>query len=455
MLIRSRADWAYFCEKWLAFNPHAKQREMADPTLRLVVMACGSGVGKTYGTAAFLLWEAWRNPRHDYAAIAPTNRQAKFVLDDIRTLITNGGQRFLIWVKRWPTQDDPYLELVNGSRIWFLNTAYGADHLKGIEFNGAVHDEAAIDKESSHEIVRTRVRKSPGWLRILSTPKGRNWFFQLAMRVKQEQEWSEGKGEPSTRRFITASSWDNPYYPREILEDRKRTTVDRVYRQEYLGEFVDVEGATFRQEDLDRVFRRDYDPPTEPEHGGLYVHGWDLGRKVSWTVQTTLAFHGIEGKERLRGCEQRAWHGERWPTIYREIEDTEHRWEKLVDTVTYELPGVHFSQPKTYTTGGARSFTILDSTGVGDAAYQNVKINATPFIFTAKSRSEMILRIQEAVEQPGGMVLPATWSRLYTEMQLHTGKEDAEGQTWDHLDSLGLAIVGSTLGLVAPGKNPF
>jgi hypothetical protein len=418
VLERSVVDFAYFCKFWFNFTPHEKQRELARP-VDFVVMSCGSGVGKSTGGSAFLLWEAWRHEGSAYGCFAPTNAQVKLLAQDISQHILRGDNRFAIFIKRMPSTSDPYLELTNGARIYFQNTAYGAEHSRGLEFNGALMDEAAMDKRETFELVQTRARLKPGWIRLLSTPKGKGgWFFEQAQVASEEMLAADREGRRAKALFIQATAYDNPFYDREILDRRRAATADRFWRQEYMGEFVDLEGGTFRQADLDQVFDRTWEPESEPRTGGLYCHGWDFGRKTTYTVGTTLAFDKLESDwGDVRGIVQDDFRGERWTTVFEHVNAREAKW-ALND---------------------ASSETILDATGIGDVIDQSLDITAEPFIFTNKSRGELILRLVQAVEKPKFLRLPRDWSRLYASMQLHTAKEDAPGQTWDHLDSLGLA----------------
>lgn len=415
---RSYRSYPFFCRFWLGFDPHEKQREFARPA-QLVVQSCGSGFGKSVGGSSFMLWEAWRHERHAYGVFAPTNRQVKFILEDITDHILNGGSKFALFIDHKPTQEDPYLGLTNGSKLWFLNTAYGAENNRGIELNGAWMDEAAMDNDDTYRLVTTRARLSPGWIRLTSTPKGKvGFFFEQAQIASEEMIRAEAEKRTPTMRLIKAASEDRPSYDRSILAQRKASLPDRYWQQEYMGEFVDMEGGTFRQRDLDRVFDRTWEPEKSPRVDGLYVHGWDFGRKTTYTVGTTLAYDRLEDVAgEVRGVDQEDHLGERWTTIFERVNAREARWAD----------------------GSSMSDTILDATGIGDVIDQSIDISAHPFIFTQKSRGELILRLTQAVEQDGRLRLPRSWTKLYASMQLHTAKEDAPGQTWDHLDSLGLA----------------
>lgn len=413
---RSLRSFPFFCRFWLGFDPHPKQVQFARAVN--TVQACGSGFGKSVGGSAVFLWDGWRNDQHAYAAFAPTNRQVKFIAEDIAQHILRGNNKFALFIKKKPTLEDPFIELTNGTRLWLLNTAYGAENNRGIEVNGVWLDEAAMIKPEAFELAKTRARLTPGRLRMSSTPKGRvGWFFEQAIAFGEEEKRAAAEGRSPRAQFIQAASEDNPHYDRQILADRKATTPDRYWRQEYMGEFVDVEGATFRQSDLDRVFDARWEPETSPRAGGFYAHGWDFGQ-VNYTVGTTLAFDRQEGVYgEVRGIEQEEHRGEKWGRIYEQVDLREARWGE----------------------NDASSETIIDYTGIGRVIEESLTVSPEQFVFTKQSRAEMLQRLTHAVEKDGRLRLPRHWTHLYASMQLHTANEDAPGQTWDHLDSIGLA----------------
>lgn len=407
-----------FCRFWLGFTPHEKQLALVNDAA-ITVMSCGSGVGKSTGATSVMLWEAWRRPGFPVGAFAPTNAQVKLLAQDCAQHIARGGGKLALFLDHKPTKDDPYLGFTHGSRITFLNTAYGADHSRGYEFGLAFMDEAALDKADTFGVVQTRVRLRPGRVVLLSTPRGKGgWFFEQAVLAQEEELRAQAEERLPIRRFIKASSFDNPHYPREILEMRRQTMSRREFEQEIMGEFVDLGGATFKQDDLDRVFDARWEPETAPRRSGLYFHGWDLGKKGSYLVWTTIAGDrqdGVEGD--FRGIVQEDRMGERWSRIFAMIGEHERMWG----------------------TGSSRSESIYDHTGIGQAGEDFVDVGAQEFDFTGKSRGELLLRFTQAVETPNRLRFPRHWSRLYTQMQLHTPKEDAPGHTWDHLDSAALS----------------
>ena len=72
---------------------------------------------------------------------------------------------------------------------------------------------------------------------FISTPKRRNWFFKVY------QEGLNGSGEWQSWRFPTAS---NPYIEPDEIEAARNTLPLEIFQQEYLAEFLEGEGAVFR-----------------------------------------------------------------------------------------------------------------------------------------------------------------------------------------------------------------
>lgn len=410
----------YFAKFWFGFEPHEKQITFLDPRPRRAFLSCGAGFGKTRVFALDILWQVFRSPPgQKFCVIAPTHLQAGLIVRAMKELIAQGDGKFAMFIRRWPTKDDPHVYFENGTTLMVFHTARGAEFMRGFEFNRGWMDEAAMDKDDAYQLFRTRVRLKPGTMRIGSTPKGKNWFFRESMLARAEMERAAAEKREAKALFVEASSWDNPYMDREYLLDLEANAPRRWYEQEILGMFVDAQGASFRQEDLDRVFDATWEGEESPRHHGLYAHGWDFGKKTTYTVGTTLAYDHVKGVEgEIRGCGYEEHYGERWTTVFHNVDDRENFWRK----------------------GALSSTSAIDATGLGDVVNDALTISAEPIIFSTPWRSEMTLRMQKAVETPGMLRLPRSWTKYYSAMQLHTAKEDAAGETWDHYDSLGLAL---------------
>jgi hypothetical protein len=116
--------------------------------------------------------------------------------------------------------------------------------------------------------------KGDAW--FLSTPKGRNGFWQMWQYGQDDamQEWASWQM-PSTV---------NPMIPASEFEAMRQSMPERIYAQEILATFLDDAGG---------VFRRVMDAATATEQeaaidGHEYVIGVDWAQSVDWTVLTVI-----------------------------------------------------------------------------------------------------------------------------------------------------------------------
>ncbi len=100
-------------------------------------------------------------------------------------------------------------------RIWFLS-ADNPDNIRGYGFQGIVVDEAAsIPPDVWHYVLRPTIGQTMGWAVLISTPKGRNWFFDMFTRGT----------DPTERDYqsFTFPSIASPYFPQAEWEDARRS----------------------------------------------------------------------------------------------------------------------------------------------------------------------------------------------------------------------------------------
>jgi hypothetical protein len=152
------------------------------------------------------------------------------------------------------------------SRIEF-RSADNSESLRGEGVHAAVIDEAAYWSQESFVSVWTTLTRTRGKLRIISTPKGRNWFFD-----QWAKGWFEDQREENPEYWSYQLPTEcNPTVPRESLVEAQRQLPDDVYRQEYLAEFLKDSAGVFRH-------IIDCEASTEldgPEQGASYVMGID------------------------------------------------------------------------------------------------------------------------------------------------------------------------------------
>lgn len=119
--------------------------------------------------------------------------------------------------------------LTNKSRIE-LKGADNEDSLRGVGVSFVVLDEYGVMKGSEwHEVIRPMLLDTKGRALFIGTPKGQNAFYDIFVKGEKKE------GGFSSHRF---SSFDNPYIPREELEEARKNEPKVYFEQEYLASFV-------------------------------------------------------------------------------------------------------------------------------------------------------------------------------------------------------------------------
>jgi phage terminase large subunit-like protein len=156
-----------------------------------------------------------------------------------------------------------------------VRSADNPDSLRGEGLDFVVMDECAfMQKEAWTEAIRPALSDRQGKALFISTPKGRNWFWEIYQRGLQGDEgWQSWQ-------FPTAA---NPFIQASEIEAARRDLPEIIFRQEYLAEFVDDQGGVFR-----RVQEAAVLDPKEPQAGRQYIAGVDVASSVDYTVVSVL-----------------------------------------------------------------------------------------------------------------------------------------------------------------------
>jgi phage terminase large subunit-like protein len=247
-------------------NPHPGQRVVHNSPARFRVLSAGRRWGKTRlgciecldcAIHGGLAW--W---------IAPTYRISQV-----------GWKPLSRMARRIPGVEvrlaDMEVRLPNGGAVG-VRSADSAGGLRGEGLNFVVMDEAAFMREDAWvEEIRPALSDKLGRALFISTPKGRNWFWQA---------WQRGAAnDPGWASFQFPTS-GNPYIEPTEIEAARHDLPELVFQQEYLAEFVDMEGS---------VFRRIQEAATveqieQPQTGRQYLAGVDVAASIDYTVVTVL-----------------------------------------------------------------------------------------------------------------------------------------------------------------------
>lgn len=173
-----------------------------------------------------------REPR--FAYVAPTYTQAKDVawsyLKEYTTPIP-GVEK---------SESELSVTLPHNKARIRLYGAENYDRLRGLYLDGVVIDEAGdIDPRAWPEVIRPALSDRQGWATFIGTPKGRNEFFAIVQRAKQDEGWFFAELRASKTGLI----------PKAELEDARKTLTVEQYAQEYECSFdAAVVGAYYGKE---------------------------------------------------------------------------------------------------------------------------------------------------------------------------------------------------------------
>ena len=160
--------------------------------------------------------------------------------------------------------------------FWSLDNP---DVARGRKYRRVIIDEAAMVPnlmDAWQYAIRPTLADFNGDAWFLSTPKGRNGFWQL---------WQRGKDDalPDWRSWQMPSSV-NPRLAQSELDEMRATMPERVHLQEILAAFIEDGGGVFRG-----VRKAATAPAQNGATGGhVYIFGLDFARESDFTVVTVL-----------------------------------------------------------------------------------------------------------------------------------------------------------------------
>jgi hypothetical protein len=274
-------------------EPHsASQRKimesMITPGLREMFIACGTKYGKSISGASALIVAAPMQRQSLWRWVAPYYQQAKIGFKYINRMLP----------------PHPYTKVNKstmttslagiGTQIQFFH-GQNPEALEGEGVAGYIIDEAAKQKKEIYSSARTTVTLTQGPLVCMSTPVGKNWFYQKCMEAKEKMEWALKNGRLPEAIFLTAPTSDNPFVPRSSIEFARKNLPDRLFRQYYLAEFIDdstvfsnVKKCVFGEPLVfDSARQQMWTAPRSPDTGLVDSHvviGADWGKQTDYSV---------------------------------------------------------------------------------------------------------------------------------------------------------------------------
>ena len=245
------------------YKPRDQIKAFHDRKERFAIIVAHRRFGKTVAAINDLIRSCFEidRPNVRVAYIAPYLSQAKAVAWDYALEFT---------------RDIPEIKVNHSElRIDFLNGArfrlFGADNynaMRGLYFDAVVLDEMADFPASAwSNVIRPALADRRGSATFISTPKGKNEFWEL---------WHEAQDDPNWFTAMLKAS-ETSILDQEELDEARRTMGDDRYEQEFECSFeAALQGAFYAKEMKEatedgRITRVPYD------RAASVITAWDLG----------------------------------------------------------------------------------------------------------------------------------------------------------------------------------
>jgi hypothetical protein len=369
---RAIKDPVYFAHAFLGMEPHDGQaRWLKSSTGGENALVTGNRWGKSEIQAVKLLHRALFQIRpkerdvNDYyrcANVSITQDQAGIIFAKAIGLISRSRplKAMVRSIKQTPF---PHIEFKNGSEIWARSSYNRGEYLLGHDFDYINFDEAAYEPFGEwvvDGVIKLRLADRQGTLDFSSTPNGLNWFYKRCQMIAKEKRGHLQHG----------STFENPHLSEKYLTDLKSSLSESRAAQHLYGKFTSFEGRLFPEEIVQRCLtdRSGSELCEKPDNLGnrFFIHGWDLARKVTFTVGIT-----IDATERPFRVVNIVRMQREWPVTIKAIKDVHARHSGI---------------------------TIIDSTGLGDVVLSELgDIGAIGFNFGGGNRDLLLANLERAI----------------------------------------------------------
>lgn len=258
----------------LPYTPFKYQVELHNDERRWKIIAGGRRVGKSKMALMEMLKHCIEVPKASAWWVAPTLATSRDV----------GWKEF----KELSENIKPIIKSLNETRmeVTFINgstmTFKGADNeaaLRGRGLTYLIIDEAAfVDEDIWVKVLRPALTDRKGKAILISTPNGKNWFYEAYVRATRKDGvlWS-------------AYHWATPLNPliseAELL-DAAQDMDELAFRQEFLAEFITREGMVYAEFNNDNII----------DSGLPSLHSFDiyLGMDFGFANPTAICFMAID-----------------------------------------------------------------------------------------------------------------------------------------------------------------
>jgi hypothetical protein len=360
---RDAGDVLTFCRRWLGWEPHPGQaRWLTAPRRATHVLVCGRRWGKSECAAVQALHYAVTHPRSRQGIVSVTLDQARLSFD-VALMCCQREPLLRALVDRAKETPFPTLRLKTGSEITVRTAAREGIYLRGHTFHRVIADEADyLPERLITEVIRMALADVGGQLILLSTPRARRGLVY--------RELQRGLAGDPTVYAQTGPTWENPHVDHEYIRSLRDRMTASAWQREVEGVYADDDAAVFGWAHLQAAYESsDWTLPEDPQPHRRYVQGVDLAKSEDWTVHVVL--DATARPYRLVAFER--YQRQPWPVVAVRIREWHQRY------------GCHQ--------------TLIDATGVGDAVLDEVRDVAQGFVFTGRSKLDLLTNLQIALEK--------------------------------------------------------
>ncbi len=316
--------------------------------------------GKSMGMAWEILADCAMSPRRLEWLVAPTYDLCEPIFDEIERASIDKLKYPEFQMEKY-SRRDLYFRFSNGSRL-DCKSADNVVSLQGRRLDRLYIEEAASisDPNVYDQYLRPMLAVSKSSMIAISTPKGFNWFFDLAQRGMDPLQ--------PDYFFGHAPLGCSPYITREEIDHARETLPQRVFQQEWEAEFVSDAGAVFRG--VKDCVLDGYNQTQEPEEGHFYAAGIDLAKHEDYSVIVVI--------DRIR---KRQVYFDR----FNEVD-----WHRQIPMFA-AVAAKYGDCP-----------VLIDSTGLGDPIYEfcrELGMRAYPYNFSGGRKEDLINALALAIER--------------------------------------------------------
>jgi len=328
-------------------RPHVNQQKVIDCNSRFIVLQCGRRFGKSTVAQIISVKKLLSSPKSFVGYVAPTFDLCKlFYKELIETLPAQ--------LIKSENKAELQIELINGSFIKF-HSGEALQSFRSRKYHLVIIDEAAFIpdlKDAYEQAIRPTLTDYKSGCIFISTPNGKGYYDSL---------YEKGlRGEDGFTSFHF-TSYDNPHIDPSEIDLAKETLPEAVFNQEYLALSGENAGNPFGG--MNTINKNIV---STLSNRPAVVYGIDLGKNNDYTVIV-----GLDNDKRM--C-----YFDRFRLSWNQ---TKERIKQLPQKIT----------------------KVIDSTGVGDAIYEDLSMNSVnnliPFKFTGASKPQIILELILAVEK--------------------------------------------------------